>query len=158
LRAPRETTGGFARWRNWLAAAWHYLAILAIIAGWILWASGIRNGLDGLRFLIATASTLVMARLAAIVVLGILDRAARLSPELNRRFPGLETRTARYHAPARLLVNLLIALTTAIVLLQIWGLDSFLWFEGDRIGARLLSALATIALAAVAAILVWEGA
>jgi len=158
LRAPPHATGGLARWRNWLAAAWHYLAIMAIIAGWILWASGIRNGLNGVRFLIGTAVTVVIARLVAIVLLGMLDRAAHPSPELSRRFPALEAHTERYLAPARLLVILLIVVTTAIVLLQIWGVDAFLWFEDGRIGARLLSALATIVLAAFAAIIVWEGA
>jgi small-conductance mechanosensitive channel len=77
---------------------------------------------------------------------------------LSRRFPGFEARTARYHALARVLVDVLIAAATAIMLLQLWGVGAFLWFEHGRIGARLLSALATIALAAVAAILVWEGA
>ena len=158
LRAPPDADAGVSRWRNGIAGIWHYLAIVAIAGLWILWAAGMQHGLDGLRFLLATLALLVLARLAAIIVLGTLDRAARLSPGLSRRFPGLETRTARYQAPARLLVNLLIAAGTAIVLLQLWGADAFFWFEGGRIGARLLSALATIALAAVAAILVWEGA
>jgi small-conductance mechanosensitive channel len=156
LRAPPDAEASC--WRNGLAGVWHYLAIVAIVGLWILWAAGMQHGLDGLRFLLATVALLVLARFAAIIVLGTLDRAARLSPGLSRRFPGLETRTARYQAPARLLVNLLIAAGTAIVLLQLWGVDAFFWFEGGRIGARLLSALATIALAAVAAILVWEGA
>jgi small-conductance mechanosensitive channel len=158
LRAPPQASGALVRWRNWLAGIWHYLAIVGIVAGWVLWAAGIRDGLDGIRFLIGTVATLVLARLAAIVLLGMLDRAAHPSPELSRRFPALEARTARYQAPARILVMLLIGVTTAIVLLQIWGLDAFRWFEDGRIGARLLSALATIALAAFAAVIVWEGA
>ncbi len=158
LQAPPDAADGVAGWRNWLAAVWHYLAIVAILAGWLLWATGIRNGLNGLRFLLATVATLVVARLVGIVLLGLLDRAANPSPALSRRFPGFETRTARYHTPARILINLLLAVTTAIVLLQLWGVGAFLWFEDGRIGARLLSALVTVALAAFAAILVWEGA
>jgi moderate conductance mechanosensitive channel len=158
LQAPPDSADGVARWRNWIAAVWHYLAIVAILAGWLLWATGIRNGLNGLRLLLATVATLVVARLVGIVLLGLLDRAASPSRAFSRRFPGFETRTARYHTPARMLINLLLAVTTAIVLLQVWGVGAFLWFEDGRIGARLLSALATVALAAFAAILVWEGA
>ena len=158
LRGPGGAAGGIARWRNGLAAVWHYLAIAAIAAGWILWATGIRNGIDGVRILIGTVVILIVARLAAVVLLGLLDRAAHPSSELSRRFPGLEARTARYRAPVRLLLDLLIAVTTGIVLLQLWGANSFLWFESGRVGARLLSALATIALAAAAAVIVWEGA
>jgi moderate conductance mechanosensitive channel len=158
LRAPPHAVGGVARWRNGLAAVWHYLAIAAIVAGWILWATGIRNGINGVRILIGTIVILVAARLAAVVLLGLLDRTAHPNSELSRRFPGLEARTARYRTPVRMLIELLVAVTTGIALLQLWGANSFLWFADGRIGARLLSALATIALAAGAAILVWEGA
>ena len=158
IRGEPAVDTGLPRWRDWLAGAWHYLAIVAIFAGWVLWATGLRHGLDGLRLLLATVTILVAARLVAIVLLGLLDRATRLSPDLSRRFPNLEARTARYQAPARVLVILLIAAATGLVLLQIWGVHAFLWFEGGGIGARLLSAFITIALAAVAAILVWEGA
>ncbi|HEX6441536.1 MAG TPA: mechanosensitive ion channel domain-containing protein [Stellaceae bacterium] len=158
LRAPTHAAGGVARWRNGLAAVWHYLAIAAIVAGWILWATGIRNGINGVRVLIGTVVILIAARLAALVLLGVLDRAAHPSPLLSGRFPGLEVRTARYRTPVRMLIDLLVAVTTAIVLLQLWGANSFLWFEDGRIGARLFSALATIVLAAAAAVIVWEGA
>jgi moderate conductance mechanosensitive channel len=158
LRAPPRAAGGVARWRNGLAAVWHYLAIAAIVAGWILWATGIRNGINGVRILIGTVVILVAARLAAVVLLGLLDRTAHPSSELSRRFSGLEARTARYRTPVRMLIELLVAVTTGIALLQLWGANSFLWFEDGRIGARLLSALATIALAAGAAVIVWEGA
>jgi moderate conductance mechanosensitive channel len=158
LHAPPRAAGAVARWRNGLAAVWHYLAIIAIVAGWILWATGIRDGIDGVRILIGTVVVLIAARLAAVVLLGLLDRAAHPSPQLSSRFPGLEARTARYRTPVRLLIDLLVAVTTGILLLQLWGANSFLWFQGGRVGARLLSALATIALAAAAAVMVWEGA
>jgi small-conductance mechanosensitive channel len=157
LRRP-ETEGGIGRWRDWLAGVWHYLAILAIAAGWVLWAAGIRDGLGGLRLVLGTVAVLVAARLIAILGFGIVDRAAHIGPRLERRYPGLELHTARYQAPARALLGLAIAIAAMIVLLQLWGAHSFLWFEPGRVGAHLLSALTTIALAALAAILVWEGA
>jgi small-conductance mechanosensitive channel len=99
----------------------------------------------------------VAARLVAIVVLGMLDRAAHPSPELTRRLPGA-ARAARYHVPTRFIMRMAIIAVTAVLLLQFWGANAFLWFGPDRIGGRLVSALVTIAVAALAAIIVWEGA
>ncbi len=158
LGAGPQAQDGVARWRNWLAGAWHYLAVILIMAGWIVWAAGIRNGIGGLRLLVGTVALLVAARLVAIVALGMLDRAARLSPELTRRLPGAAARAARYHAPARFALAAVIVVATGVALLQFWGANAFLWFDPNRIGGRLVSALATIAVAAVAAIIVWEGA
>lgn len=158
LRTGADAQGGAARSREWLAGVWHYLALLVITAGWIVWAAGARNGLGGLRLLIGTVAIAVAARLAAIVVLGMLDRAARLSPELAERLPGVAARAARYHAPTRFIVSVGIIVATGILMLQFWGADAVTWFEGDRIGARLLSALMTIAVAAVASVIVWEAA
>ncbi len=158
LRAAPGAGGGVARWRQWLASAWHYLALIAIIAAWMLWAAGVRNGLGGLRVLIGTIAILVGARLAAIVGLGLVDRGARLGPELARRSPGVAARAARYHAVARVAVTAVVAIATALALLQAWGANAVAWFEPGRIGARLASAAATVALAALAAIVVWEAA
>ena len=82
LRAQPGAHRGIAPWRDRLAGAWHYLALTLIVAGWILWATGIRNGLGGLRLLVGTVAIAVAARLVAIVVFGMLDRAGHLSPEL----------------------------------------------------------------------------
>jgi len=83
LRAPPgaedRARGGIAPWRDRLAGAWHYLALILIVAGWILWAAGVRNGLGGLRLLVGTVAIAVAARLAAIVVLGMLDRYRTLA-------------------------------------------------------------------------------
>jgi small-conductance mechanosensitive channel len=149
---------GIAPWRDRLAGVWHYLALILIVAGWILWAAGIHNGLGGLRLLAGTVAIAVAARLVAIVVFGMLDRAAHLSPELIQRLPGAAARAARYHAPTRFVMRIAIGIATAVLLLQFWGANAFMWFEGDRLGGRLVSALVTIAVAALAAIIVWEGA
>ena len=152
LHAAADATDGFARWRNWLAGVWHYLALLAIVAGWILWVAGIEGGLGGLRLLIGTIAILVGARLLAIVALGMLDRGMRLSAAL----PDAGARTARYTAAARAMVRALLLVATAVVLLQIWGANAFLWFGPGHIGAKLVSAAITIAIATLAAILIWE--
>jgi small-conductance mechanosensitive channel len=147
-RRLRPTGEEGAGWRHWLAGAWHYLAILAIVFGWLAWSIGSRGG-GGLRLLIGTAAVLVLARMLAILMLGGLDWTAR-------RIPGAEAHGARYRRPARLAVTTILVVTAAVVLLQLWGADAFAWFAGHGFGARLLSALATVAVAVIAAIVVWE--
>src|SRR4029077_15754717 len=46
-RGARQTEAaqdGAHRWRGWFAGAWHYLGLVIIAAGWIVWAAGARNG------------------------------------------------------------------------------------------------------------------
>lgn len=149
IRARRDGPPG--AWRNWLAGAWHYIAILAIVFGWLAWSVGLGNGGITLGLLIGTAAVLVGARLLTILLVGSLDWIAR-------RIPGAEAHAARYRRPARLAVTAAVIALTVIVLLQLWGADSFSWFDGRSLGARLLSALVTIAVAFVAAAFVWEAA
>jgi small-conductance mechanosensitive channel len=101
---------------------------------------------------------LVAARLLAIVVLGLLDRLARLEPGLDSRSPGAALRMARYLAVLRMLATTLIVIATGLAILEYRGADVFAWFTPGRTGARLVSAVITITVAAVAAIALWEGA
>ena len=154
----REVQNGTARWRNGLAATWHYIALIVIGAGWFIWVVGERNAVGGLRLVVGTVLILILARLIAILALGLLDRAAHLGAGFAHQHPGLEARAHRYQAPARLILIVLIDLAAFIALLEVWGVNAFLWFAPGRIGGHLLSAFVTIAIAIVAAILVWEGA
>ena len=64
----------------------------------------------------------------------------------------------RYYPLVRQIVSAVIAVATVVVLLQIWGVPIFHAFQTGTIGHRLASALITIAIAAVVALLVWEAA
>ena len=139
--------GEAAGWRGWLAGAWHYLAILVIVFGWLAWSLGTGGGL---RLLVGTLAILVAAWLLTILVLGALDWSAH-------RLPGIEAHLARYRRPARLAVTTSVVAVTAILLLQLWGANAFAWFAGG-FGARLLSVVATTAIAVIVAAAIWEAA
>src|SRR4029078_2419457 len=96
--------------------------------------------------------------LATILVLSLIDRGFRISPDLLRRFPGLETRANRHLPLLRNIVPTVIAFIGLVALLEVWGVDAVVWFYGGQIGSRLLSALGTIGIAALAAGGVWEAA
>jgi len=97
IRAPAGRDGAAARARNRLAGLWHYLAIARDLALWAVWALNIRNGYSLLlQYFVGTIAVALIARLTTMVVLSLIDRGFRISPDLLQRFPGLETRANRY--------------------------------------------------------------
>jgi small-conductance mechanosensitive channel len=157
IRAPAGREGAAARARNGIAGLWHYLAIALDLSLWAVWALNIRNGYSLLlQYFVGTVAVVLIARLATIVVLSLIDRGFRISPDLRQRFPGLEARANRYLPLLRRIVSTIIAFISLVALLEVWGVDAIVWFYGGQIGSRLLSAIVTIAIAALAAAAIWE--
>jgi small-conductance mechanosensitive channel len=157
IRAPAGREGTAARMRNRLAGLWHYLAIALDLALWAVWALNIHNGYALLlQYFVGTAAVVLISRLTGIVVLSLIDRGFRISPEILQRFPGLEARANRYLPLLRRIVASVIAFIGFVALLEVWGIDAIVWFYGGQIGSRLLSAVVTIGIAALAAAAIWE--
>ncbi len=157
IRAPAGREGTAARVRNRFAALWHYLAIALDLALWAVWALNIHNGYSLLlQYFVGTIVVALITRLAIIVVLSLIDRGFSISPEIQQRFPGLEVRANRYLPLLRRIVTAIIAVIGFVALLEVWGVDAIVWFYGGQIGSRLLSAVVTIAIAALAAAVIWE--
>ena len=157
IRAPAGREGIAARARNRFAAVWHYLAIALVLALWAVWALHIRNGYSLLlQYFIGTMAIALITRLATILVLSLIDRGFRISPDILQRFPGLEARANRYLPLLRKILTAVIAFIGFVALLEVWGVDAIVWFYGGQIGGRLLSALATVGVAALAAAVIWE--
>jgi small-conductance mechanosensitive channel len=157
IRAPAGREGAAARVRNRLAGGWHYLAIALDLSLWAVWALNIRNGYSLLlQYFVGTIAVVLITRVAGIVALSLIDRGFRISPDVLQRFPGLETRANRYLPLLRRIVSAVIAFIGFVALLEVWGVDAVVWFYGGQIGSRLLSAVATIGIAALAAAVIWE--
>ena len=157
IRAPAGREGTAARMRNRLAGLWHYLAITLDLALWAVWALNIHNGYTLLlQYFVGTVAVVLITRLAGIVVLSLIDRGFRVSPDILQRFPGLEARANRYLPLLRRIVASVIAFIGFVALLEVWGVDAIVWFYGGQIGSRLLSAVVTIGIAALAAAAIWE--
>jgi len=152
----RGTNEEAARWRVWLAEAWPYLAVITIVSFWIGTATGTHGGLSGLYFPGVTVGAIIAARLLTIVVLGLLERLLRLSPDTGDKLPGLNQRIATYRHPLELVVMTVITLFCLVVMLQLWGAPAFAWFLAGGIGTHLVSALATITVAVIVSIVIWE--
>jgi moderate conductance mechanosensitive channel len=159
VRAPQGARGNLAALRNRLADTWHYIAIFAIVALWLMWAARLQDGLThSLQLVLMSIAVVIIARLCAILALGLLDRLFHVNLDMARRFPGLEARANRYYPLLRGAVSIAIGWIAFVALLEAWGFNALLWFSGDAIGGRLVSAIVTIAISMAAAVVVWEGA
>jgi small-conductance mechanosensitive channel len=158
IRSHREKPGFSGAVRNRVAAIWHLVAIFYIAALWLVWAAEIRHGyLRIWHLFLVTIGVIIVVRLFAIVVLGALDRAFRVSPDLKQRYPGLEGRANRYYPLLRGTVSGFLTLLGALALLEAWGINTFDWFRANALGSRLISALITILIAGALALAIWEG-
>jgi small-conductance mechanosensitive channel len=157
IRAPAGRQGIAARLRDRIAAVWHYLAIALDLALWAVWALNIRDGYSLLlQYFVGTIAVALITRVAIIVTLSLIDRGFRIKPEILQRFPGLEIRANRYLPFLRRIVSGVIAFIGFVAVLEVWGVDAVVWFYGGQIGSRLLSAVATIGVAAAIAAAIWE--
>jgi small-conductance mechanosensitive channel len=157
IKAPDNARGIVAVTRNRLADTWHIFAIILNLALWGVWALRVQNGYALLlQYFLSTVAVLVIARLAMVAVMAILDRVFRISPDLIRRYPGLEARANRYFPALRSTVSGVITAITIVALLEVWGIGITTWFSSSMVGRRLLSAVATIGIASVVALAIWE--
>jgi small-conductance mechanosensitive channel len=158
IRAPQGAVGIPSLLRNRFASLWHVLAIAVVLALWGVWALSIRNGYALLlQYFVGTVVVALATRLVSMVVLSLIDRGFRIKPEILQRFPGLETRANRYLPLLRRVVGIVIAAIGFVALLEVWGVDALVWFYGGQIGSRVVSAVATIGIAALVAAAIWEG-
>jgi small-conductance mechanosensitive channel len=146
---------GTSRWRSRLAEAWPYYAMIIIVTGWVGLATGTRGGLFSLYFPGVTLAAIAGARLLTIIVLGTLERLTRPDGKYDK-LPGLNQRIAHYRRPLEIVATIVISALWVVVVLQLWGAPAFDWFVGGGIGARLVSALATVTVAVIVAVTIWE--
>ena len=146
--------GPIATIRRWLAQVWAIAAIAIVMGLWVVWAMGVEDGFTRLlHFLGSTAAVLILARLAAVIILGGITRTFEHGGEIASRS---RSSLHRYYALTRAIVTAIVMVATVIALLQVWGLGAIDWFARGTIGRSLASATLTILIAAIFAIAVWE--
>jgi moderate conductance mechanosensitive channel len=151
LRAPDGAVGSFVGLRNRTAETWHFGAIAAIITLWFLLTARTHDGSSRvLQLIVISVAALAFARVVSIVALGALDRLFR--GKQDARGAG----AISYYLVLRGVVSIGLVCTAGVALLEIWGVEAFDWFEPGAFGGRLVSAAATIAVSAVAALAIWQ--
>ncbi len=157
IHARAGRIGLLAQLQNRLAAVWHIIATFYIMALWVVWAAEVRDGYSKIwRLFLLTSAVLLGARLIGIVALGLLDRLFRVSPELADRYPGIERRANHTYGLVRRGLSALLFILAGLVLLEAWGVHALGWLQRSRLGAHIVSASFTIAVAALLAVALWE--
>ncbi len=151
--AARESLQMFG---NALADAWAWLAVFVVMALWFIWALDVQNGYQTLLHLGGISlAVLVGARVVSIVIFGGLARLFHVQDDAAKSL--VHQHAYRYYPLLRRIVSWIIGIVTALALLQVWGVDVGDLFRNGTVGHRLASAIVTIGVAAVIALLVWEG-
>ncbi|SEA91773.1 mechanosensitive ion channel family protein [Paraburkholderia sartisoli] len=140
---------------DWLADGWAYVAVFAVMALWFVWALDVHNGYQALLHLgTISLAVLVAARVVSILVIGALGRAFNVDEDAQASIA--QQHASRYYPLARRTVSTLLIVITALVLLQVWGLNVAQFFSRGTVGHRLASAVVTVSIAVFVALVVWE--
>ncbi|HEY0417897.1 MAG TPA: mechanosensitive ion channel domain-containing protein, partial [Acetobacteraceae bacterium] len=155
---PRPgATGLAARVRRVVAPLWHIVAIIYVMALWLVQALEVPDGATRLlRVFLVTAAILAAGRLVLLLLLGAMNRFARLGAGLSHNKAGVEARVSVYSPMARTLAKVLVSALTIIVLLEAWGFPAISWFSSGALGGRLVAALSSVGVTILLALLVWE--
>ncbi|BCF99756.1 hypothetical protein PPGU19_043250 [Paraburkholderia sp. PGU19] len=134
---------------------WAGVAVFIVMALWFVWALDVHNGYRTLLHLGGLSlAVLVAARVVAIVLFGALGRLFHVEEGEQRSL--VHQHAYRYYPLIRRVISTLVVVVTALMLLQLWGLDVWQFFRPGAIGHRLTSAIVTICVSAVIALVVWE--
>lgn len=158
IHAGDDTSGAWAAVRNWLAQMWAPLSIILVVGIWFVWALGVENGFPKLvNFLAISAGIIILGRVAAILLLGALSRVFEASANMDN---GQQKNilAERFYPISRWTVSILVSFATVIALLESWGIDALSWFAAGSIGRSLTSAILTILVAVIGAIVIWQTA
>ncbi|MGE4372417.1 MAG: mechanosensitive ion channel domain-containing protein [Xanthobacter sp.] len=156
LRRMGRLSGRMEAIRNRVANIWHLLAIIYIIAVFIIWVLHIEGGTAFIiQATLLSVLALLVARLFTLGLFRVFKRVFRLNDELRTEFPGLEARANRYVPVLKQGVSSFIIFITALILLEIWGIGPFAWLASND-GQALMGKSISILLVALLAFMVWE--
>ncbi len=157
LRAPSGETGVWAQFRNRFAAVWHWIALFYIVAFWLVWAVEVPNGFSTvLRLFVVTSLVLTAMRIALILLHGSLDRLITPSESTLTRYPALQGRLRVWRPVLHILGDTVVYLATLVQLLQVWGFGAVGWLTGTDLGRHVLSAVTSVLVTLLVAMVVWE--
>lgn len=139
-----------------LADIWHVLAVLYIVAFFLVWTAEVAGGFAFMaRATVLSVVCVVLAVIAGALAHQGLTRAFSLSEETRQRFPDLERRANRYVPMIGSASNWIIGLIAVLSVAQAWGLDTIVWLT-EGAGRHVAGAVMTIGVVLLVALVVWE--
>jgi small-conductance mechanosensitive channel len=142
--------------RNRLADVWHVLAVIYVVAGYVVWAIRLKGGFEFmLRASLLTVAILIAAAAISGALARMIERGFAVGQDAKDAFPRLEARANRYLPVLHVVLRGAVAVVTLLALAQAWGLDTVRLLTSDA-GRRVLSSAISIAAVLVGALVVWE--
>ena len=142
--------------RNRLADIWHVLAVIYVVAGYVVWAIRLKGGFEFmLRASLLSVLVLMAAAAISAALARMVERGFAVSQDAKEAFPRLEARANRYLPVLHVVLRGAVAVVTVLALAQAWGLDTVGLLSSEA-GRRVLSSAISIAAVLVGALVVWE--
>ena len=157
LRAPDGATGPTALLRNFVAIAWHWIALLGLAAIWLGWAIDIGiSGMWAARMVALTVLVLIGSKLVSMSLLSVIERLPGIGEQASDRFPGLPDRLRLYHPALTAAVRTVVHVLAVMTLLQVYGTGALTWLWTTAGGQRVMSGVITLAVTVLVSVAVWE--
>lgn len=153
---PGGTASGWRLLRNRLADTWHILAIVYIVAIFLVYALRVEGGfIFVLRGTLLSIAVILVARLIVGLVRRVSGRGFAIGNDLKTRFPTLESRANRYLPVLTMVVATLVYAFATLAILQAWTIDAFSWLNSP-FGRRLTGGVISIGTVLLVALVLWE--
>ena len=142
--------------RRGLSRVWHLIAGLYLILLYGVWALQIQDGfLFVLRATVLSLLVVATLRLVSRGVDHLVERGVHVSGSLRAAFPELERRLNRYFPLLRRTIQGILTVFTALVVMNLWGLNTLDWMMSGPGGVFIDAALNIVLILAVS-VFVWE--
>jgi moderate conductance mechanosensitive channel len=158
LRARHEADGSdmTGRLLAWLGVVWHGVAILWLVALFVIWQASPETALPFM--LAATAQSALaigLGVLAAVLIGRAIAGGMRLPEDVKRALPLLESRLNAFVPTILQVVRALVALAVLASIGQAWDVVDFLGWLASEAGTDLVSRLISAAVVVLVAGLAW---
>jgi small conductance mechanosensitive channel len=156
LVGEAATGSGWGRLRRSFGEIWHLLAILYIVALYLIYALHIAGGfVYVLRASLSSLVIIVAARFLARSIAALSRRGIPFSPEVRTKFPTLERRANRYLPSLSRLAEAAVYGLAGLLVLAAWDVAAFAWLESG-LGRDIAREVLSIGLILAAAFAAWE--
>jgi small-conductance mechanosensitive channel len=157
LMGDPKATGALAWVRQRLGRWWYLFALFYVLALWVAWAGGVHNAFSVLlRAVVVLIAAVVAGRLAWTGSSILLERMFPDPATAKTRQAVLLSHAHAYNPFIRFLIRAAIAAGVLLFVLQGWGVDALGWLHSNPISQALISALTSVLVTTIVALVLWE--
>lgn len=156
VKSLKKKSSPLAAVSIFLLRLWHIPAIVYVLALYLVFV--FNQKILGYTIVKGTLLTLAIIGVSMLIIAllsRLIERLFAVGKDLNRRFPGLQSRTNRYMTVTVGIINTIIFGLAALLIFQVWGISSFEVLASPAL-LPLWKSLFIIALTIALSVLAWE--